>query len=122
MGYELVNPFVSLGLSFKAIGYCMVFKGGSGSNIFVELPDVAQNTNTWGLAMLQTFLLLNLISTIFNLIPFPPLDGWKIAAKLYEANGKRKINRNIEEIFTLVGCFLMIYIFFSSILVKWIYW
>lgn len=122
MGYSLTNPFVNLGMSLKAIGYCIVFKGGEGSNIFVELPDVAQYSNTWGLIMLQVFLLLNLVSAVFNLMPFPPLDGWKIAVKLYEGNGKRKINQKAEEILTLIGCFLMIYIFVSSILVKWIHW
>ena len=114
-------PFWSLGQSLKAIGYDMVFKGGAGSNIFVDLPDLAGSA-LWGLIMFQLLVMMNLITGVFNLIPFPPLDGWKIFAKMYTASGKRKISEKTENILSTIGLCLMLYIFISSILVKWIHW
>ncbi len=118
---ELINPFVSLGLSIKAIACCMVFKGGNGSNIFVDIPDLAGNNN-WGLIFFQLLILMNLITAVFNIIPFPPLDGWKVIERIYVQKTKKQIPEKIETVLSLIGMFLMVYIFVSSILVKWLYW
>ncbi len=120
-GFVLDNPFVSLGLSLKAIGSCMVFKGGNGSNIFVDIPDLAGNNN-WGLIFFQLLILMNLITAVFNIIPFPPLDGWKVFERIYIQKAKKPISEKVETILSLIGLFLMVYIFISSILVKWIHW
>ena len=120
-GYVFPNPFISLGKSLTAICYCMVFKGGSGSNIFVEIPDFAGNPQ-WGLIFFQFFVLMNLVTAVFNIIPIPPLDGWKILSRVYTHKTKKQISEKIENTLSLIVIILMFYIFVSSILVKWIYW
>ncbi len=114
------NPFITLGYSIKAIGYCMVFKAGSG-NIFVEIPDIAKS-QMWGLVFFNLLVMMNLITAIFNVIPFPPLDGWKVVTKIYESKTHKTIPEKIETTLSLIGIGLMCYIFIASILVRWVNW
>jgi regulator of sigma E protease len=65
-------------------------------------------------------LMMNLITFIFNLIPFPPLDGWKITEEFYEKATHKKINENFQLVLTLFGMALILYIFVSGIICDFI--
>jgi membrane-associated protease RseP (regulator of RpoE activity) len=66
-------------------------------------------------------MMMNLITFVFNLIPFPPLDGWKMAEELYEKSTHKKLNEKLELILTLIGFFLILYIFVSGIVCDFIH-
>lgn len=44
----------------------------------------------------------------FNLLPIPALDGSKLFTCLYEMISKRKVNKKLEEKFTMVGFILLL--------------
>ena len=60
---------------------------------------------------LITFINFNL--GIFNVIPFPPLDGWKGAEFTYEKIRKKEISERAKIIVTVIGvsCLLLLTIF-----------
>lgn len=120
-GYIYPNPFVQLGQSIKAICYCMVFKGGAGSNVFVEIPDLAGQP-AWGIIFFNLLVIMNLVTGVFNIIPFPPLDGWKVVSRVYYKYTNKHISENTETILSFIGIGLLFYIFISSILVRWLNW
>jgi Zn-dependent protease len=86
---------------------------GSG-DIFGEIPSISDNANRWAI-ILSIVIMMNLITFVFNLIPFPPLDGWKITQQLYEKSTHKRISENVEIIFSLIGFVLIVYIFISGI-------
>lgn len=45
---------------------------------------------------------------VFNLIPFPALDGSKLVTNLYEMITKKRVNKKIEERVTIVGFIILI--------------
>ena len=45
---------------------------------------------------------------VFNLIPFPALDGSKLVTNLYEMITKKKVNKKIEEKVTIVGFVILL--------------
>ena len=45
---------------------------------------------------------------VFNLIPFPALDGSKIFTNLYEMITKKRVNKKIEEKVTIAGFIILL--------------
>jgi Zn-dependent protease len=72
MHFTTFDPFISIGKSFKQIGLNMAFQGSG--DVFGEIPTIS-STGNWGFVVVAILLMMNLITFIFNLIPFPPLDG-----------------------------------------------
>lgn len=110
-------PFISIGDSFAAVGRNMVFIGNG--DIFGQLPslpDQVTSSTDWLSVFLGTFMMINLLTFIFNLIPLPPLDGWKILKQSVEKLSKKKINGNVEYYLTIFICIIMLWIFVSGII------
>lgn len=115
--YIFVNPFIQLAQSFEAIWYNCIFdlNHASGS-IFGEIVQGGQSIN-WVLTMLNYLLIINLLSVILNLIPLPPLDGYKIVSNLYTKITKKQINEKVETALMILTIVLMLYILIASIVV-----
>ena len=107
-GSFLLNTISQFFLSMKAL-----FSGHAGS-ISQNISVASNYTFGQGAAyiiFLITFINFNL--GIFNVIPFPPLDGWKGAEFTYEKITKKEISEKAKIIVTLIGvvCLLSLTIF-----------
>jgi regulator of sigma E protease len=95
----------------------MVFLGSG--DIFGQMGTIAAS-GYWGLILLTTLVMMNLITFIFNLIPFPPLDGWKIMSKTYRQLHHKSINDKLETALTIIGLIIIFWIFISGIICDFI--
>lgn len=119
-------PFESIGDSFKAVGCNMV--GVGNGDIFGQLPALPDQANSqhwtsmdWFSVFLSTFMLVNLLTFFFNILPLPPLDGWKIAKQLVETTTHKKINENVEYYLTIFICVILLWIFVSGIVMDFVH-
>ncbi len=118
-GFELI--YVSLIDSFKVIFYSLVL-----TIDFFLLGVISQNTNfhmvSSGLeqytfaSYFQWFvnvsIILSALMIFFNILPIPPLDGWKITQYTYEGKTKKKIRKETEKKVSMIGWLLIIAIMF----------
>jgi Zn-dependent protease len=87
-------------------------------DVFGQIPALPSQINSsieWLSAFLGTFMMINLLTFIFNLIPIPPLDGWKIIKQYVEKITHKKMNENIEYYLTIFVCVILLWIFVSGI-------
>lgn len=116
-----LNPFISLGQTFVTIGYNMAFLPSPyGGNIFTELAKIDPNSFSvanWALIFFNLFLMLNLMLAVLNILPIPPLDGYKMLSRQYVVISKKKISEKFESSLSLFFMLLMMYILVSSIIV-----
>lgn len=113
------NPFVQIGHSFEIIFKNMFFlNSGAGTSFgdIIQTPsDVVQNID-----FTKTFFtymyVFNFMLFFFNLIPIPPLDGYKIVIETLQKWFNFKINSKVENTITIIGAVIMIWIFASSII------
>jgi regulator of sigma E protease len=59
-------------------------------------------------AYLQFLSLLSLNLAVINLLPFPALDGGRLAFIIYEMISRRKINKEFEQKLNMIGFFILI--------------
>jgi regulator of sigma E protease len=59
-------------------------------------------------AYLQFLALLSLNLAVINLLPFPALDGGRLALIIYESITKKRINKNFEKKLNLIGFAILI--------------
>lgn len=136
-GRKYINEFKDIGLSFKTRkvdvsakdkwtytfqdygrassavfkGIKVLFTGG-----FANLSGVVGilDTSTTVLAnyTFATYLyfwgLISVNLAIFNLLPFPGLDGWQLLVTVVEGVSHRRINSKFKTIMSLIGLFLLI--------------
>jgi Zn-dependent protease len=96
---SLAGPLSNLGLAFLAgIIYRLAVPGISP---FLEV-------------FLYYFIIVNLSLGLFNLIPCPPLDGWKILGGLVPDDISRKM-QNLEQSKPMVTMLLLYIIMFSGV-------
>lgn len=65
--------------------------------------------------LLRYIISINLGMGLLNLVPIPPLDGWKILQVLVEKSFKKTIPEKIQLIFSLFGAILILWITIGSI-------
>jgi regulator of sigma E protease len=95
----------------------MVFLGDG--DISGQMGAIA-TSGYWGLILLTSLLMMNLITFIFNLIPLPPLDGWKIVSKTYRQLHHKPVNEKLETALTIIGLIIIFWIFVSGIICDFI--
>lgn len=113
------NPFVQIGQSFEIIFKNMFFiNSGAGTSFgdIIQTPsDVVKNVD-----FTKTFFaymyIFNFMLFFFNLIPIPPLDGYKIVIETLQKWFNFKINSKVENVITIIGVVIMFWIFISSII------
>ncbi len=118
-GFELI--YVSLIDSFKVIFYSLVLTVD-----FFLLGVITKNTDfhfvsdgldqhsvlSYSKWFINTSVILSALMIFFNVLPIPPLDGWKIAQYTYEGSTKKKIKRETERKISLIGWALIIGLMF----------
>ena len=134
---SFVNSYEDLGISFITVkknytfkekmnntlvdykdASLAVFKGlkilvtGGLSNMsgFVGILD--QSTTFFTHYTMQTYLyfwgLISVNLAIFNLLPFPGLDGWQLLVTAIEGISKKKVPTSVKAIMNIVGFVLLI--------------
>ena len=58
-------------------------------------------------SFLYYFFRLNLMLAVFNLLPFPGLDGWHIVVASFEGISKKKIPNKVKSIVSFIGMILL---------------
>lgn len=109
-------PFVSIGDCFKAIGMNMI--GTGKGDIFGQipaLPSQVKSSMDWLHVFLGTFMMINLLTFLFNLFPLPPLDGWKITKQCVEKLSHKKLDERVEYYLTIFICIILLWIFVSGV-------
>lgn len=123
-----LNPFVQLGDSFLIMFKNMVFYNAwsnvtNSGTVFGDIAHISNsglldnlNGNYISLILVNYFCLFNLMIFIFNLVPIPPLDGFKIVFDGIASGFKIKISKKLELTLTYIGVSLLGYIFVTSII------
>lgn len=122
------NPFEQLGQSFLVMLKNMVFLNDQAGSIFGSIGEIINGSGTGGagdftkLPIFEVFKLITSIFTLFgivlfvyNLLPIPPLDGYKIIVECLETWFKFKVSKKTETIVTFIGFGLLLYIFVTAI-------
>lgn len=114
-----MNPFVQIGQSFEIIFKNMFFiNSGAGTSFgdIIQTPsDVVKNIDFTKTFFVYMYI-FNFMLFFFNLIPIPPLDGYKIAIETWQKWFNFKIDPKVENAITIIGVIIMLWIFVSSII------
>lgn len=122
------NPFVDIGNSILSLLKNMVFMGKGPGTIFGDIVNGSGQSNGFqGLTAFGFFrtifnflTLFNLMLFIYNLLPIPPLDGYKIIIEILQKWFKFEVSRKVEIIITSIGFIILLYIFVTSIVADFI--
>lgn len=127
------DPFKQLGDSFLIMFRNMVFYNAWGTDVNsgTVFGDIAQlsisgttnylTSDLVTLILVNYFCIFNLMIFIFNLIPIPPLDGFKIFIDGIASALKKPINKKLETTLTWIGISLVCYIFVTSVIADILY-
>jgi membrane-associated protease RseP (regulator of RpoE activity) len=120
LGQSFVDAWIILGQMFVllfdiiTLGYVVDHDPWYSSYQGESASDVSYNQ--WSMLFVD----LSLILFAFNIIPIPPLDGWKAAEYTYEAVTKKKVKRELVSTLTYVGYVLIAVTFVFSFIVGFI--
>ena len=111
-GQRMVNTFADFGSAsvavFKGIG--MLFTGGI-RNMSGFVGIFNYSAQLYGSYAFSTYLyfwgLISINLAIFNLFPFPGLDGWQIVVTTVEGITKKKIPEKVKSIVSIIGLVLI---------------
>ena len=123
-GQAFVKTFKDFGessvLLVKAIGQLFTSaeawkQTGGIVAVAVETTGVLQNFGFAKFLYVWAFISVNL--AIFNLLPFPGLDGWQLLVTFVEAATRKKIPEKVKNIVSLIGLGLLL-LLMGVILIK----
>ena len=123
-GQAFVKTFKDFGESsvvlVKAIGQLFTSaeawkQTGGVIAVAVETTGVLQNFGFAKFLYVWAFISVNL--AIFNLLPFPGLDGWQLLVTFIEAGTRKKIPDKVKNIVSLIGLGLLL-LLMGVILIK----
>jgi len=119
-GWAKPVPYNPYNLKNQRWGEALVAVAGSATNLLLavlfglvvrygaaSLPSAALTAAT-------TIAFINLFLGLFNLIPFPPLDGFTVLRTILPWNLASSLNRFEESIRTMGPVFLLLFLFFFS--------
>lgn len=121
------DPFVQLGNTIVNLFKNMVFYNawapeGSIPSVGTPVGDAIQVSKLNLSSELLTYLIINYFSIFnlvlfaFNVLPIPPLDGFKVLTTSLSKNRKIKVSKKTENILTYIGIGLIVYIFLTGII------
>ena len=97
-------------LIFKSIGGLFVGKGwenvGGIVSIYSQSTAILQNYNVS--FFIQVWAIISVNLAIFNLFPFPGLDGWQLLVLAVEAIAHKEIPQKVKGIVSIVGVALLV--------------
>lgn len=110
IGQGFKETWSNVKMIFKVFGNLfsgkIAFSALSGPvGVVKEIGNQAQN-GLMNLLYFLSYISVNL--AVFNLIPFPALDGSKLVTNLYEMISGRPVNKKIEEKVTVVGFIILL--------------
>lgn len=122
-GEAIGQSFIDFGESSimigKALGNLVIGRGwndvGGPVAIFNQSSKMLTDFGITQFIDLWAMISVNL--AIFNLIPFPGLDGWQLLVVAIEGISKRKMPEKVQQIVSLVGMILL-FAFMAFILIK----
>ena len=106
------NTFADFGSASVAVfrGIGMLFTGGI-RNMSGFVGIFNYSAQLYGAYTFSTYLyfwgLISINLAIFNLFPFPGLDGWQILVTTVEGISKKKIPDKVKSIVSIVGLVLI---------------
>lgn len=116
-----VGFFESISLGFKETGrnikmifsiFGMLFTGklsfGALSGPVGVVKEIGNQAQNGAMNVLYFLSYISVNLAVFNLIPFPALDGSKLFTNLYEIITKKRVNKKIEEKVTIVGFVILL--------------
>jgi membrane-associated protease RseP (regulator of RpoE activity) len=108
--------FAMIGLGLKSI-FSFDFSQVGSIVAMGSMISTASSAVGWGRTFFFFGGYLSLNLAIFNLLPFPGLDGWSLLVTVIEAIRKKKVPEKVKNGFSLVGLALL-FIFAIAITVK----
>lgn len=72
------------------------------------VKEIGNQANNGLMNLLYFLAYISVNLGVFNLIPFPALDGSKLVTNLYEMITRKKVNKKIEEKVTIVGFVILL--------------
>lgn len=110
-------PFNPYAVRFGEFGAALVALAGPLSNMLLALITAivlrAMDDGSTVYAIVRSFMILNISLSIFNLIPWPPLDGSRVLYA-FAPSPVKKLMDSIEAM-GMVGLFIFIFVAFSAI-------
>jgi Zn-dependent protease len=110
-------PFNPYAVRFGEFGAALVALAGPLSNMLLALITAivlrAMDDGSTVYAIVRSFMILNISLSIFNLIPWPPLDGSRVLYA-FAPSPVKKLMDSIEAM-GIVGLFIFIFVAFSAI-------
>lgn len=116
-----VGFFESIGLGFKEMNKNVKMIFAILGNLFTGklsvkalsgpvgvVKEIGNQANNGLMNLLYFLAYISVNLGVFNLIPFPALDGSKLVTNLYEMITKKKVNKKIEEKVTIVGFVILL--------------
>lgn len=116
-----VGFFESIGLGFKEMNKNVKMIFAILGNLFTGklsvkalsgpvgvVKEIGNQANNGLMNLLYFLAYISVNLGVFNLIPFPALDGSKLVTSLYEMITKKKVNKKIEEKVTIVGFVILL--------------
>lgn len=109
-------PFNPYRVRWGELGAALVGLAGPLSNLLLALVSVSVmrlaglGNGTFAYGALELFIILNVAIFVFNMIPFPPLDGSRVLYAL-APDPVRRVMAQIES-FGLMGIFLFMFLLF----------
>ena len=122
-GKIMKNTFTNFGessvLIFKTIGGLFIGRGWSQVGgivaVYQQTATIFSQYNASLLIYLWALISVNL--AVFNLLPFPGLDGWQLLVLIVESATKKKIPPKVKTIVSLAGMILL-FTFMVLIIIK----
>jgi membrane-associated protease RseP (regulator of RpoE activity) len=105
----IIDAFVGVGKNMVGIGQGDIF------GQIPSLPDQVTTSTQWLQVLASLFMMINLLTSVFNTLPLPPLDGWKISKRVFENITHKKISERVESYISIAIVILMLWIFISGI-------
>ena len=111
-GQRMANTFEDFGTASVAVfkGIASLFTGGI-RNMSGIVGIFNYSAQLYGSYTFATYLyfwgLISINLAIFNLLPFPGLDGWQILVTTIEGISKKKIPDKVKSIVSMIGLILL---------------
>ena len=110
IGLGFKETWKNIKMIFKILGMLFTGKLSFGAlsgpvGVVKEIGNQAQN-GAMNVLYFLSYFSVNL--AVFNLIPFPALDGSKLVTNLYEMITKKRVNKKVEERVTIVGFVILL--------------
>lgn len=113
--YAFIDSFKYLTLSFLWILNIISFNNLFDAMNFTPMAAAHSGAYWFIIWFVQITLLFSLLIIIFNLLPIPPLDGWKIFEYNYEGIRKKKISAAATKRALWIGWSIVLIYFFVFI-------